>query len=404
MARSLFGYGSTTKAIAKSGGWQIFDDKFISPSTDEWGNELLPASAFDPQKSSLEITSPGIPPSNALTKQALNLISEYDFYADTKPFKIWISGTNGKTTTAKMTQHLLVQYGSVLGGNVGTPLADLSQNAKIWVLETSSFTIHYSKIAAPELYLLLNITKDHESWHGSFEAYEQAKLKPILSMREGSVAVLPEIYRPFVEKSSTLAYIIYYKDEFDLAKAAGVDIKSINFKPPFLTDALLALLSQKILFDKADVKLLNSFVIEPHKLEELRDSTDRLWVNDTKATNIDASIQALLRYSDKTIHLILGGDDKGVDMRGLFEFIGDKFSKNITIYAIGSNSKKLENLSKEYGLACHKCDVLDAAVMMIDKSLKAGEVALLSPAAASLDQFSSYAERGDKFKALIKSI
>lgn len=404
MKRSLFGYGGTTRAIAQSGGWQIFDDKFSSPSKDEWGNELLPPAMFEPLKSSLEITSPGIPPSNELIKKARNLISEYDFFAHTSPFKIWISGTNGKTTTTKMLQHLLASRGSVMGGNVGTALALLDERAKIWVLETSSFTMHYTKQAVPGLYILLPITPDHESWHGDFASYEMAKLKPVLSMPEGSVAVLPEKYRPFMQKSATLAYIIYYKDEFDLARAAGVDIELVKFKPPFLMDALLALLAQKILFDYADISLLNSFVIEPHKLEELYDKQGRLWVNDTKATNIDATLAAIKRYDKARLHLILGGDDKGVDMTGLFDELGRVLQAGFVVYAIGSNAKKLENLCQNYGYTCLLCNDLSTAVSKIDASLKVGEVALLSPAAASLDQFKSYAHRGDSFKELILKI
>lgn len=406
MKRSLFGYGGTTKAIAKSGGWHIYDDKFSSPSSDEWGNVLLPVSEFDPASSELEITSPGIAPSHTLTKSALNLISEYDFFADTKPFKIWISGTNGKTTTSKMTQHLLNEHGSVLGGNVGTALAMLDMNAKIWILETSSFTMHYTKYAVPGLYMLLPITPDHESWHGGFRAYEEAKLKPLLSMQEGSVAVVPEVYRPWVEQNGTLAYIIYYNDELDIAKAAMVNPDEVKFKTPFLIDALFALLAQRILFDSANVDLLNSFVIEAHKLEELTDSCGRMWVNDTKATNIDASVQALRRYKDARVHLILGGDDKGVDMAPLFDEMVGIFSdiSQVAVYNIGSNASKLDALCAKFNIVSKRCDSINVAVSEIDKALKVGEVALLSPAAASLDQFSSYAERGDTFKNLIKAL
>lgn len=398
MKKSLFGYGSTTKAIAKSGGWDIFDDGFTQISNDEFGNTLLPAGNFNPQKSKLEITSPGIAPNNELIKNAKNLKSEYDFFVDVMPFCIWISGTNGKTTTTKMTQHLLKSLGSVMGGNVGTPLGNLDTKSKIWILETSSFTMHYTNIAKPDIYVLLPITPDHLSWHSNFKEYENAKLKPLGTMSENSVAIIPKVYA----KIPTLANVISYENELDLATICGINLNEINFKPPFLMDALLALCVQKILIDYADVCKLNKFIIEPNKLEEFKDKFGRIWVNDTKATNIDATIQALKRYNDKNLHLILGGDDKGVDMSPVFKAL--KEQRNVCIYAIGTNANKLMDLADRFNIKSHKCEFLDIAVKQIGQSLKCDEIALLSPAAASLDQFKSYSERGDKFKDFVSKL
>lgn len=401
MRRSLFGYGGTTKAIAKSGGWDIYDDKFSRISSDEFGNALLPIGEFDPTKSSLEIPSPGFPPYHELVKKAGNLISEYDFFSDLygakMPFSVWISGTNGKTTTTKMMQHLLARYGSVMGGNVGVALGELDPNAKIWILETSSFTMHYTQRAKPDIYVLLPITPDHLSWHGNFAEYEKAKLKPLSMMSENGVAILPEIYA----KTPTKAHVIAYKNEADLAKFCGLDTSKIKFKVPFLTDALLALAVEKILLDKCDVNLLNDFIIEGNKLEEFSDKFGRIWVNDTKATNIDATIQALKRYEGDSLHLILGGDDKGVDMTELFEALKNYKAQ---IYAIGSNTDKLLELSKKFKIPAVRCEFLNIAVQKISANLKSGEIALLSPAAASLDQFKSYAERGDKFKEFVTNL
>lgn len=397
MRKSLFGYGGTIKAIAKSGGWDIYDDKFEQISADEFGNTLLPVSQFNPENSELEITTPGIAPSHNLIKKARNLTSEYDYFADVTPFCIWISGTNGKTTTTKMTQHLLESKGSVMGGNVGTPLAELDTKAKIWILETSSFTMHYTFKAKPDIYVLLPITPDHLSWHGNFSEYENAKLKPLSYMSEGSVAILPKIYA----NAPTKAHVISYENEADMAKFCGVKLDEMAFKTPFLMDALLSLAVEKIIFDRCSVDLLNKFIIEPNKLEEFSDKFGRTWVNDTKATNIDATIQAIKRYKDKTLHLILGGDDKGVDMSPVFEALS---GLSVKIYTIGSNAQKLTQMSQNFDFECIKCDVLSIAVSEIAKVLKIGEIALLSPACASLDQFKSYAERGDKFKEFVKNL
>ncbi|MCZ6150342.1 UDP-N-acetylmuramoyl-L-alanine--D-glutamate ligase [Campylobacter ureolyticus] len=401
MKKSLFGYGKTTKAIAKNvkfnGVWDIYDDKFSEISKDEFGNNLLPVSEFDPLKSTLEIPSPGFPRTHELVKKARNLISEYDYFKDTSPIKIWISGTNGKTTTTQMAGLVLKNNGAVIGGNVGEPLANLDKLAKFWILETSSFTIYYTKFAAPQIYALLPITPDHISWHGSFEEYEKTKLKPLSIMSKDSVAIIPKKYNDIKSK----AKIYFYEDESDLAKICGANLKDINFKVPFLMDALLALCIEKFATNSLNLDLLNTFKIDKNRVEEFKDSKNRLWVNDTKATNLDAVIQALKRYRDKKIHLILGGDDKGVDLTPLFEnFKG----YNLEIYAIGSNTLKILNLALKFNIKAHKCDFLQDAVKKIDISLKNDEVALLSPACASLDQFSSYEERGNLFKKFVQEL
>ncbi|NPA60112.1 MAG: UDP-N-acetylmuramoyl-L-alanine--D-glutamate ligase [Epsilonproteobacteria bacterium] len=396
---SLFGYGKTTKALAKTIQNVVFyDDKCHKPFKDKDGFMVKPSDEFDENYSSLEIPSPGIPPYHPLIKKAKNLISEYDYFKDTTPLKIWISGTNGKTTTTQMMQHLLYEYKSQAGGNIGTPLAELDKNSKIWILETSSFTMHYTNKAVPNIYVLLPLSPDHLSWHGGMQEYIDAKLKPIYSMKEGEVAIIPEAYKGI----KTDAHIITYTDESSLATHFGIDMQKVKFKGAFLIDALLAMAVEKILFDKIDYDKINSFSIEPHRQEELKDAKGRLWVNDTKATNLNASIAALKRYKDSSLHLILGGDDKGVDLEELFLFI--KNLDAVVTYHIGSNKQKLSTLAKKHGIKHLECKNLIDAVQKIDKNLKKGEVALLSPAAASLDEFNSYAQRGDIFKEEVSSI
>jgi len=193
---SLFGYGKTTKALAPYlKDVVFFDDKCHKPFRDENGYKVMPSSEFNPSYSTIEIPSPGIPPSHPNIKKAKNLISEYDFFSNVMPKSIWISGTNGKTTTTQMTTHLLKDKNAISGGNIGTPLGEMDKNATFWILETSSFTLHYTNTAKPDIYILLPIKPDHISWHGSFEEYEKAKLKPILKMKEGEVAIIPKKYK-----------------------------------------------------------------------------------------------------------------------------------------------------------------------------------------------------------------
>jgi len=395
---SLFGHGSTTKSLAKIIPNAIFyDDKCKEAFEDEDGFLVKPSAEFDENSSDLEITSPGIPPSNPLIQKAKHLISEYDYFAQTAPLKIWISGTNGKTTTTQMTQHLLEDKGSVEGGNIGTPLAQLSQESSVWILESSSFTMHYTNQAYPNIYALLPLSPDHLSWHGGMQEYIADKLKPIKMMQKGDVAIIPREYRDI----ETEAFVVSYADEYELAMFFDIDIDKIKFKGAFLADAVLAMAIDKVLFNRAEYDKINSFTLDSHRQEELRDSRNRLWVNDTKATNLDATIAALRRYEESYIHLILGGDDKGVDLNELFIFLQNT---GLKIYNIGSNKEKLSTLAKEYDIDFEICENLADAVKKIDKNLRSDEVALLSPAAASLDEFSSYAQRGDEFKAAIKNL
>lgn len=427
MRGSLFGYGKTTQAIArvlgaKFGGFDIYDDNFMQRKSDEFGNTLLNPCEFKADESAFEIPSPSFPREHELVKAAKNLISEYDFFYDAMPKSIWISGTNGKTTTTQMTQHLLKEHGSQMGANVGVPLAELDANARIWVLETSSFTLHYTRSAKPEIYALLPITADHISWHGSFENYERDKLSVLERLKEGDIAILPKIQAQHKLAKGCKGQIIAYEDEFDLADKMGINTDKISFQTPFLMDAVLALSIEKILLDKTSYDKLNAFIIEPNKLEELLDARGRLWVNDTKATNIDAALAALKRYQNKKIHLIIGGDDKGVSLRPLFETMK---ALKIELYAIGTSAGKILALADEFGIKAHKCELLQNAVALIDKNfstpnlsgnssvnssknskknsanLNHDEVALLSPACASLDQFSSYAKRGEVFKKCV---
>ena len=392
---SILGYGNTTKPLAKHIKNAVFyDDNCKEPYAGELGSFVRPSKEFNPNHSDLEITSPGIPPSNPLIKMAKNLISEYDYFADTTPMKIWISGTNGKTTTTQMMQHLLEDKKSLAGGNIGTPLAELDQSASIWILETSSFTMHYTKKAYPNIYVLLPLSPDHLSWHGSMQGYIDDKLKPLSMMRSTDIAIIPEAYK----ETLTRAKLITYKNESDLAEIFEIDTSRVDFKGAFLADALLAMAVDKLLFKRVDYIKMNKFTLDPHRQEEVYDSQNRLWVNDTKATNIDATIAAVKRYDEHFLHLILGGDDKGVDLHELFEFLK---TKNLHLYNIGSNKEKLSALAQEYKLTFTKCKNLSNAINAIDTNLKENEVALLSPAASSLDEFSSYAQRGNEFKEAV---
>ena len=355
---------------------------------------------YDKYSDSLTVVSPGIAPHNKIVQNTKNPISDYDLFLSTiynkeqkDIFSIWISGTNGKTTTTQMCEHLLKDNNFIAAGNIGLPLASAYKQNKNLILETSSFTLHYTLHAKPNIYILLPISEDHISWHGNFKEYENSKLKPIYALNEGEIAIVPYKYKDI----KTSGHLITYKDSFDLASKMNIDLKQINFKEPFLIDALISLSVQKILFDKVDYKKINTFIQDPHKLEEFFDNKNRLWIDDSKATNVDATIQAINTYKDKTIHLVLGGDDKGASLDILFDLIKQY---DIKIYAVGLNMEKLYKLSVQNNIQCINCIDIKEAVNQINANFEANnnEVGLLSPAAASLDQFSSYRQRGLNFK------
>ncbi|MEA1953415.1 MAG: UDP-N-acetylmuramoyl-L-alanine--D-glutamate ligase [Campylobacterota bacterium] len=396
---NLFGYGLTTKAIAKKlgGGCNFFDDNVKEAYIDENNNHIFPSSKFDENRSQLEVTTPSLPPHHPLIQRAKNLYSEYDYFAESMPFSIWISGTNGKTTTTQMLTHLLEKRGAVNGGNIGTPLAQLNTNAPIWILESSSFTLHHTHIASPNIYLLLPITPDHLDWHKTAEAYEADKLKPLLTMKEGELALIPK----GLNLPKTSAYVVEYDSLEFLENYFSLDASKVAFKGAFLEDALLSLAITKVLFDEVDYRQINSFVKDAHRQEELIDVKNRLWINDSKATNLDATLQALKGYKERYIRLIIGGEDKGVDLTPLFELMQ---TLNISIYTIGKNNQKLNSLAKKYQITSYECKTIEEAVTQIDKAFQEDDIALLSPAGASFDQFNSYKHRGDTFINLVKAL
>lgn len=522
---SVFGYGVTSKpfvefinSLGKT--CSIYDDRFEVKSSDECGNALLPPSAFDESKSSLEFISPGILPTHSDFSKARNPIGEYDYAYklmsanDFELKSIWISGTNGKTTTTQMLTHLLESFGALCGGNIGTPLTTLalkhaqslesaqknppqkeiyqnqnnpkekntntpkkdSKKEPFWVLESSSFAMHYAHIAAPQIYLLLPLSQDHISWHSGYEGYIEDKLRVLSRMGKGTCALLPQglkshkIVQEYIHKNHSKPNnecAFFYEDSSDLAKFLGIELDSIPFGEPFLLDALMALsgavLAQKMgLLDFGEgfsaspayfLERLKSFHIGAHRIEEFyepykqngaKSNLQWLWVDDSKGTNTDATLKAFARYKGRRIYALLGGDDKGADIEPIFALIADGFCKKnsfVKIFAIGSNEKKILSLAQKYDIPAFACQNLKNAMKHIkserekdliefsddfaneakstqtksiqqdtEKNAKqkvkqdskadfiASFVGLLSPAAASLDQFRSYKERGELFK------
>jgi len=258
---SCFGYTTITKAIAKRfGPCTFYDENVTKPFKDDAGNSLKPISEFNPRYSSLEIPSPKIPPSHPLIQNAQHLKSEYDFFAPLMPYSIWVTGTNGKTTTTQMIQHLLKERGSQVGGGEQTPLANLDTDLSIWILETNSFTLHYTHQAKPNIYVVLPIEPNHLDWHRGFKNYEADKLQPLSQMLEGEVIILPRKYA----NTPTAGFKILYDDAYDLAQYFDLNIDNINIHNTLLLYAVIAMGIDKILFDNTDYQKINQFKTNKH--------------------------------------------------------------------------------------------------------------------------------------------
>ena len=379
----ILGKGKTAKAIK-----EVYQNAILCDDNDK--------EIYDINSDELTVVSPGIPPHNYLVKNTKNKISDCDLFLQDDMFTIWISGTNGKTTTTSMLYRLLKNDGFGCGGNIGTPLAQIKNEKKL-ILEVSSFTLHYTSKVKPNIYILLPISEDHLYWHGTFQEYENSKLKPITMMDKDDIAIVPLKYKGI----KTKAKMYYYENTQDIAKQFNIDLAKVCFKEPFLQDAVLALVAEKLYKQKVSYDVVNSFIQDPHKLEEFQDKDGNIWVDDSKATNIDATLQALKTYKDKRINLILGGDDKGVDLKPLFIALQQY---DVEIFAIGTNTEKLNDLSIQYNIVCKKYYKLEKVVESIIQNSKfkiQNSIVLLSPAASSLDQYSSYKHRGDKFKEFI---
>jgi len=391
----LLGCGKTTEALSEEFGIEHIYDDFKKSDRCRDSSELIDLIKSDDTL----VPTPAVPPTNKLIQKFKDsIVSEYDLIYQERefPFSIWISGTNGKTTTTEMITHLLSDRGAVSGGNIGTPLAKLPKDSPIWVLETSSFMLHYTVKAKPNLYVLLPITDDHIEWHGSFSEYEQSKLKVIERLQEGEIAIVPEKYIDV----ETDGYLIGYSDEKSLSDRFGIDISKVDFQGGFLLDALLALATTKVLFDEVDYEKINSFQRSAHRQEQFRDSKDRVWINDSKATNVESTL-SLLRGIDKDreIFLIIGGVDKGADWTPLFRELA--VMSSLKVFGIGRNRENMLRLSEEFSINFQYVETIKRAVDIIKQIHSDSSLAILSPASASFDQFNSYIDRGESFKRIV---
>ena len=326
------------------------------------------------------------------------------------PF-VAVTGTNGKTTTVELLGHVHRTAGVpvAVAGNVGTALAglvgELPSDAVV-VAETSSFQLEDTLHFAPEAAALLNVTADHLDRHGTLDAYRAAKLRAFAQQGPEDVAVLPAAFG----EAPGAAERVTFGDGGDLDARDGVlrwrgeplmDASEVRIRGPHnLANAMAAAaLALARGLDAAAVREgLATFAGVPHRLEEVASAGGVLYVNDSKATNVDSTVVALRAFAGG-VRLILGGRGKGQDFAPLRDLAAERAA---SVHLIGEDAGLIAGVLD--GLELHHDGDLDTAVKHAARLARSGDVVLLSPACASWDQFADFEERGDRFRALARRI
>jgi UDP-N-acetylmuramoylalanine--D-glutamate ligase len=292
---------------------------------------------------------------------------------------IGVTGTNGKTTTVELLGAIFRAAGRevAVAGNVGTPLTSI-RNADWVVCELSSFQLEDVHELACDVAVLLNLEPDHLDRHGSFEAYRDVKLRIFERAR---VKIVPqglgfEGTEFSADEELPAEPLIRGRHNRENAAAATAAARAAGIADEAIADAL------------------RTFVGVPHRLEVVGEHDGVRFVNDSKATNVAAARRALAAYADEPVHLILGGSYKGEDFNPLAAAIGPNVR---SVHLIGEEAPRLAEV-----IDGHLDETLERAVTHAVELAAAGDVVLLSPAAASYDQFDNFEVRGDAFRNLVR--
>jgi len=377
----------------------------------------------------LIVVSPGVPVDAPPLVQARSLgetvIGEIELAAQFLPGPIVaITGSNGKTTTTTLTGEIMAAAGlpTLVGGNIGTPAISLAERAKsdtIIVLEISSFQLETIKTFRPKIAVVLNVTPDHLDRHRTFEIYTDAKAR-IFENQQGSDFAVLNADDPTCEAmgARTRAQVFWFSRQKEVQQGAWVrdgnvvfrDAKGqreilqtseIPLKGAHNLENVLAAVSASALMGCAPDKIrqaVHDFKAVEHRLEFVASIAGVDYYNDSKATNVDATIKALESFP-ANIHLILGGKDKGSDYTVLNDLIRQRVKR---IYTIGAAAAKIESQVK--GADVVHAETLENAIRKAHATAQSGDIVLLAPACASFDQFKSYEHRGKMFKEIVKGL
>ncbi len=378
------------------------------------------------------ITSPGVPTdSNVLkeaTKREIYVISEIEFsswFCDS-PI-IAITGTNGKTTTTSLMNYAINSCGLVskVGGNIGnafSEFADFTTKDEFSVLEISSFQLDFIDTFKPKYSVLINITPDHlDRYENSFDKYALSKFLICKNQDENDYFIINrddekikeyenrnsrvnKIYFSIKQKVKNGAYSISDKIYFSKSGISEevCSVSDLSLKGEHNLYNALAVVSVLKLMGIENEKIkesLNTFPGVEHRLEFVREIKGVKYINDSKATNVDAVWYALRSFNNP-IYLILGGKDKGNDYNQIKLPVQNNVKK---IYAIGSSANKVYNYFNEIVPTEIKKDLEDCLVSA-EKEAENGDIVLLSPACASFDMFNNYEHRGQVFKNIVKKL
>jgi UDP-N-acetylmuramoylalanine--D-glutamate ligase len=377
----------------------------------------------------LIVPSPGVPADNPLLMKArskgITIWSEIELaYRFLEGEMIGITGSNGKTTTTTLVHHILKAAGrnALLAGNVGTALIGRVEemNAKtVAVVELSSFQLELTDKFRPDIAVFLNLTPDHLDRHGTLDAYAAAKARIFAKQTELDAAVLnaddartvalapkkPQLFW-FSRKNrldqgacvhgADIAIVGRGKEEF-VMKVAEIPLAGAHNVENVLAAVTAARLAN---VDAATIgKAIRSFAGVEHRLEFVAEIGGVRYYNDSKATNVDATLKALDAFS-RGILVILGGKDKGSDYTMLQ---GPLREKAVLALLIGAAADQIEKQIAG-SVAIERVGTLKAAVQVASQAAKPGDVVLLAPACASFDQFQNYEQRGRVFKELVRTL
>jgi UDP-N-acetylmuramoylalanine--D-glutamate ligase len=379
------------------------------------------------QKQDLIVISPGVPVNapalEPARKMGIPIIGEVELASRYLKGKlIAITGSNGKTTTTALAGEVVAARGAktLVGGNIGTPAISLvseSADDTYTVLEISSFQLETIERFCPKIAVVLNVTPDHLDRHGTFDVYWEAKRRIFENQSATDFAVLnaddPEAARMAPGLKAQLRWFsrkkdvdagaflrgdrIFYKDaqgEREIMPLADMQLKGAhnieNVLAAVSIGAILNIPAEKI---RGAVK---NFKAVEHRLEYVATINGVEFYNDSKATNVDATIKALESFP-KNIHIILGGKDKGSDYTVLKPLLQERVKR---VYTIGAAAEKIE--SHIAGSAeITRAGTIDNALRKAMEAASPGDVVVLAPACASFDQFNSYEHRGRVFKDLV---
>jgi UDP-N-acetylmuramoylalanine--D-glutamate ligase len=382
----------------------------------------------------LIVVSPGVPVDAPPLVQARalgeNVIGEVELAAQFLPGPIVaITGSNGKTTTTTLAGEIMTAGGlpTLVGGNIGTPAISLAERAKpetVIVLEVSSFQLETVQTFRPKVAVVLNVTPDHLDRHRTFEIYVAAKARIFENQQGSDFAVLNADDSTCVAMAAkTKAQIFWFSRQKEVERGAWVrdgavmfrddsgqreilQVSEIPLKGAHNLENVLAAVSAGALMGCAPEKTrqaVHDFKAVEHRLEFVATIRGVDYYNDSKATNVDATIKALESFP-ANIHLILGGKDKGSDYSVLNDLLRQRVKR---VYTIGAAAAKIESqiiAAKNGGPELVHAETLENAVRKANAVAQSGDVVLLAPACASFDQFKNYEQRGKVFKEIVSSL